>query len=293
MPARGSPYTRAVDLPLPLSLRHRIDEFRERLQRIPTNLNEYGYDPFGLDVSYFEEYAPLFVLGYDLYHRVEVTGIENVPEGPVLLVGNHAGNTLPMDAFAVITAMILEAEPPRIPRGMAESYLPRIPFWNQLVYRGGAVVGTPENCLRLLRSGECILVFPEGSRGFIKPHSQAYQLQSFGQGFARLALEAGAPVVPIGIVGSEEQSPGLLDSKKLARLFGTPAFPVTWGFPWLGLLGYIPMPVKYRLHFGKPILLKGDANDEDEALEEQVQIVKDEIRNLIERGLHERSGWFR
>ena len=246
-----------MELPLPLSARQRIDDFRERLQQIPTNLNEYRYDPFGLDLSFFEEFAPLFVLGYDLYHHVEVSGVENVPEGPVLLVGNHAGNTLPTDAGAVVTAMILEAEPPRIPRGMAESYLPTIPFFNQLVYRGGAIVGTPENCTRLLRAGECILVFPGGSHGI----SKAYQLQHFGLGFARLALETGAP-----------------------------AFPVTWGFPWLG---FVPMPVKYRLHFGKPIQRQGDANDEDDVQQEQVRIVKDEISHLIQLGLHERKDWFR
>ena len=70
-----NPYTRAVDLPLPLSVRHRIDDFRERLQQIPTDLNEYGYDPFGLDLSFWHDLAPALVLAYDLYHRVEVSGI--------------------------------------------------------------------------------------------------------------------------------------------------------------------------------------------------------------------------
>jgi len=282
-----------VDLPLPLAVRHRIDDFRDRLQQIPTDLNEYGYDPFGLDLSFYDDLAPFFTLLFDLYHRVEVSGIEDVPEGPVLLVGNHAGNTLPMDAFTVVTAMILEAQPPRIPRGMAESFLPSIPFWNQVVSRAGAVVGTPENCTRLLRAGECILVFPEGSRGFVKSYKRAYQLQRFGLGFARLALETGAPVVPIGIVGSEEQSPGLIDSAELARLIGAPAFPITWGFPWLGPLGFLPLPVKYHIHLGKPIQLQGDGNDEDEVIQGQVEIVKDEIRRLIQRGLHERTDWFR
>ena len=73
----------------------------------------------------------------------------------------------------------------------------------------------------LLESGEAIMVFPEGHRGFIKPHSKAYQLQRFGTGFARLALETKTPIVPVGIVGSEEQSPGLYDSKLLGRLIGS------------------------------------------------------------------------
>ena len=46
--------------------------------------------------------------------------------------------------------------------------------------------------------------FPEGQRGFIKPYSEAYELQSFGLGFMRMALQTGTPIVPVGIVGSEE-----------------------------------------------------------------------------------------
>jgi 1-acyl-sn-glycerol-3-phosphate acyltransferase len=175
---------------------------------------------------------------------------------------------------------------------MAEFYLPSIPWWNEMIHRGGAVVGTPENCKRLLKAGEAIMVFPEGSRGFIKPYSKAYQLQRFGLGFARLALETDTPVVPVGIVGSEEQSPGLLDSKRLAAMIGAPSFPITWTFPLLGPLGFLPLPVKYRLRFGEPMRLEGDPDDTDEVMQHQVDRVKDQISLLIEEGLEERKGWF-
>ena len=69
-------------------------------------------------------------------------------------------------------------------------------------------------------------------------------------GMARLALRTHTPILPVGIVGSEEQSPGIADSKLLGRLVGAPAFPITVGFPWLGPLGYLPLPVKFRVHFG-------------------------------------------
>ena len=164
-------------------------------------------------------------------------------------------------------AMLLDAEPPRMVRAMAEFYLPRIPWWSELIHRAGAVVGTPENCVRLLEREEAIMVFPEGARGFIKPFSKRYKLQRFGTGFVRLALQTKTPIVPVGIVGSEEQSPGLVDSKALAKLIGAPAFPVTWFFPWLGLLGYLPLPVKYRIHFGDPIRFEGDANEDDESID--------------------------
>jgi 1-acyl-sn-glycerol-3-phosphate acyltransferase len=282
-----------MDLPLPLALRALADEVDERLARIPTPLNEYGFDPFGASLSFARRVGTVAAFLYRHYFRVETHGIEKVPMGRVLLIANHAGNTLPMDGTMLSTALLLDAEPPRFARAMAEFYLPRIPWWSEAIHRGGAVVGTPENCVRLLEREEAIMVFPEGSRGFIKPFSQRYKLQRFGTGFARLALQTKTPIVPVGIVGSEEQSPGLIDSKRLAKLIGAPSFPVTWFFPWLGLLGFLPLPVKYRLHFGDPIRLEGDPNDDDEAIGRQVERVKDEIALLLEEGLAQRESWFR
>jgi len=282
-----------MDLPLPLALRSLSDEVEERLARIPTSMNEYGFDPFGASVEFAQRVGTFAAFLYRHYFRVETQGIEKVPDGRVLLIGNHAGNTLPMDGAMLATAMLLEAEPPRFVRAMAEFYLPRIPWWNEMIHRAGAVVGTPENCVRLLEREEAIMVFPEGSRGFIKPFRERYKLQRFGTGFVRLALQTHTPIVPVGIVGSEEQSPGLIDSKRLARLIGAPSFPVTWFFPWLGLAGFLPLPVKYRLHFGDPIHLEGDANDDDETISRHVARVKDEIALLLEEGLAQREGWFR
>ncbi len=276
-----------------LAVREQVEEVGERIKQIPTELNEYGYDEFGLDPAWFRKTALLSVLLYRYYFRVETRGIENVPPGRVLLIANHAGNTIPMDGGLLGLSMLLEAEPPRIVRGMAEFYLPRIPWYSQLIHRVGAVVGTPENCRRLLESGEAIMVFPEGHRGFIKPHHKAYQLQRFGTGFARLALETKTPIVPVGIVGSEEQSPGLYDSKLLGRLIGSPAFPITATFPLLGPLGFIPLPVKFRLHFGEPMMLDGDAQSDDVHIREQVDRVRDNISLLLEEALEERQGWFR
>ena len=71
------------------------------------------------------------------------------------------------------------------------------------------------------------------------------------------------------------------------------AQPVGVEVEWPGPLGFLPLPVKYHIHFGKPIQLQGDGNDEDEVIQGQVEIVKDEIRRLIQRGLHERTDWFR
>jgi 1-acyl-sn-glycerol-3-phosphate acyltransferase len=278
--------------PLPEPLRSLRDEIEERARQLPTRLNEFGVDPFGYDPRYGRGFLLLLGLLYRYWLRVEVHGIERVPEGRVLLIGNHAGNTFAYDGAMVGMAMFLEAKPPRVVRGMGEYYLPTIPWFNVFMHRMGSVVGTPSNCEQLLEQGEAIMVFPEGERGFVKPYRKRYQLQRFGLGFLRLALETATPIVPVGIVGAEEQSPCLANLRGLGRLIGSPAFPITLTFPWLGLGSFVPLPVKFRIRFGAPLLFEGDPNEDDAVVERKVEVVKDAIRALLREGLAERKSWF-
>lgn len=269
------------------------NEIDRRYERVVTPLNEYGYDPFGFDRE--TSRIPVLILAafYRYWFRAEATGIENLPaQGPVLIVANHGGNTYPWDASMIGMAVLLEAEPPRLVRGLGEFYLPTIPFFNEFMARMGSVVGTPENCRQLFARGECAMVFPEGARGFVKPYRKAYELQRFGLGFMRLALEHRVPIVPVGVVGSEEHSPGLADVKWLGRLIGSPAFPVTITLPWLGPLGFIPLPVKFFLHFGRQLRFEGEHDAEDTDIEPKVAEVKGEIQRLIQEGLRKRKSWF-
>ncbi len=279
-------------LPLPSSVRDLLEEIDERIARLPTRLNEYGYDSFGFSPKTARMMMPLQGLFYRYWLRVETSGIERVPAGRLFLIANHAGNTFAWDGAMLGAALFFECEPPRMVRGMAEYYLPTIPFFNVGMHRVGSVVGTPENCTQLLHQDEVIMAFPEGQRGFVKKFSQRYQLQRFGLGFMRLALETGTPILPVGIVGSEEQSPGLTNVKALGRLIGAPAFPITLLFPWLGLAGFLPLPVKFRIHFGEPIHFEGDPTEDDASIEKKVDVVKSDIRELISEGLAARKGWF-
>ena len=269
-----------------------LQEVEERLGRLPTRLNEYGYDPFGFDPGYSRSLMAVMALVYRHWFRVEATGVDRVPEGRVLLIANHAGNTFAWDGAMLGLALLLEGDPPRMVRGMAEYYLPTIPFFNVFLHRVGSVVGTPENCVQLLEHEEAIMAFPEGQRGFVKTYRQRYQLQRFGLGFLRLALETGTPIVPVGIVGGEEQSPGLANVPALGRLIGAPAFPITIGFPWLGLVGFLPLPVKFRIRFGEALHFEGDPAEDDSSIENKVEVVKDAIRKLVAEGLEARRGWF-
>ena len=266
-------------------------EIADRLAKIPNRLNEYGYDPWGLDLEVLKQSMIPGVLAYRYWFRVKTTGIENLPEGRVLIVGNHAGQVA-IDGMMVGTAMILEAEPPRIGRGMGEFWLPTIPWFNVFMHRIGGVVGTPKNCVDLLHNEEAVMVFPEGVRGMNKLFWQRYQLQRFGLGFMRLAMQTRSPVVPVAVVGSEEQAIAIANLMPLARLLGMPAFPVTPTWPLLGPIGMIPLPVRYHIQFGEPMRFDGDPDDEDHVIERKVDRVKRAISAMIAEMRRKRRGLF-
>ena len=259
---------------------------RERLAKLTPPRNEYGVDPYGFDVDFAIAAVAPFAWLYRNYFRVTLHGIDRVPaDGRVLLVANHSGQ-LPFDAAMLAVALLLDMDPPRIARALVERWVPTLPFISPFFARIGQVVGTPENCRRLLAADEALMVFPEGVRGLNKVFSERYKLRSFSSGFMRLALEANAPIVPIGVVGAEEQAPALVDLKPLARMLGMPALPIT---PYLLPL---PLPVHYHVYFGEPLRFTGSPDADDAELERQAGEVQAAVQGLVNQGLAERPGVF-
>lgn len=260
---------------------------QERLEKLTPPANEFGVDPYGFDADFtVAALAPLVWL-YRKYFRVRTTGLEKVPgEGRVLLVANHSGQ-LPFDAAMLGVSLLVDKDPPRAARALVEKWVPRLPFVSTFYARLGQVVGTPENCRRLLAAGEALMVFPEGVRGLNKPFRERYRLKEFGNGFLRLALETDCPIVPVGIVGAEEQSPSITNLPTLARLLGMPALPLT---P-TGLVP-IPLPTRYHILFGDPLTFHGSPDDEDAVLEAKVERVRGAVQALLDHGLRERKHVF-
>jgi 1-acyl-sn-glycerol-3-phosphate acyltransferase len=257
----------------------------------PGKPGELGFDPWGFSPSFAK-------LGYSFgkrffmrYFRPEVSGIENVPEGRVLLVPNHSGQ-LPFDGIVIALVMLLHGKPPRAIRAMVERAFPSMPFVNEVLIRGGAVLGDPVNCKNLLEDEQAILVFPEGARGGGKVFQKRYQLQKFGRGFMRLALQTKTPIVPVGVVGGEESIISVYDVRPLAKLLGLPYVPVSPLLPVLGPLAYVPMPVKFHIRFGEPLRFDGPSDDEDARIDEKVDVVKAAIARLIAAERANRKGIF-
>jgi 1-acyl-sn-glycerol-3-phosphate acyltransferase len=283
--------TRAARATVGSTIFHLEREIDARMRRIPTRLNAYGYDAWGFHTETAKRAFMSTALLYRYWFRAEAHDIDRIPSGRVLLISNHAGQ-IALDAAMITLACFLEAETPRIVRGMGEYWLPTVPWVSEIMVRAGSVVGTRKNCIDMLEQEEAVIAFPEGVRGMNKLIWERYQLQQFGQGFMRLALETGTPIVPIAVVGSEEQAPAIANVLPIARLLGTPAFPITFTWPWLGLLGMIPFPVKYHIYFGEPMRFDGSANDEDEVIGLKVDQVKRQIAGMLADGLAQRRSLF-
>lgn len=265
------------------------EPFVDRMQRVPMALGGSGIDPFGLDPEW-AKYALVTVgLLHRRYFRTEVHGIENVPEGRVLLVANHSGQ-VPLDGALIGAGLFMDAEPPRIVRAMVEKWAVSLPFVSLIFARVGQVVGVPENAKRLLEQGEALLVFPEGARGISKTFDQRYKLTEFGLGFMRLAIETQTPIVPVAVIGAEEQYVSVANVQSLAKLLRMPAFPI---IPQLLVPGLqLPLPTKYRIWFGAPMNFSGDPDDDDAIIDEKVWLVRQTIQSMLNRGLKERSHIF-
>jgi 1-acyl-sn-glycerol-3-phosphate acyltransferase len=272
---------------LPRSGRHLAERAARRLR------GENAEDEWGFDEDFVELVYPLFELMYERWWRVKASGVSNVPaHGRAMLVANHAG-VLPWDATMMSVAILKNHPIPRYPRFMVLDWAFRLPWVSQFMRRVGGVVASPFNATRLLEQDHLVMVFPEGAKGAGKPFSERYRLQRFGRGgFVEIALRTGAPIVPVAIVGSEEIYPKIGESRLLARLIGSPYFPITPTFPALGPLGTIPLPSRWRIEFCPPIDVSGygpEAADDRARVFELSERVRDTIQdklyeNLVKRG---------
>jgi 1-acyl-sn-glycerol-3-phosphate acyltransferase len=264
-------------------------DFEERLQRLSERLIDGRVDPFGLDLETAKYAIAATAFLHRVYFRTEAKGYEHVPAGRVLLVANHSGQ-LPIDGLLIGASMFLDADPPRLIRSMVEKWTQGLPFVGVFFQRVGQVVGVPENARRLLELGEANMVFPEGARGISKPFWRRYELAEFGLGFMRLALETHTPIVPIAVVGAEEQYINIGNVDRVARLLHMPVFPIVpqWLLPGLQL----PLPTKVRICVGEPLYFSGDPDDEDAVIEKKVAIVRRTIQSMVNRGLKERRSLF-
>lgn len=222
-----------------------------------------------------------------VYFRPRAVGLENLPEGPCLIVANHSGGGV-ADVLSFATLWFERFEGKRPTTGLAHPVAFWVPGIAWVLRSFGAVPSTYEHARAAFASGASVLVFPGGDHEGFRPIWQANRVDWNGrQGFLKIARESWVPVVPLGYRGAHYTAPILWRSRALAwllvlpRLLGIKRVPVSllqleglaailvlappaWGWAWTAVLAYlwsifpiawqwptIPWPV--RLHVGKPI----------------------------------------
>ena len=137
-------------------------------------------------------------------YRLRARGVEHLPEGGFVLAANHTSN---FDPWPLGIPLL----PDRQLRFMAKAELFN-PIFTPILNAGGAFkvhrgqgdVEAMRTAIALVEEGEIVVMFPEGTRqtkGLRKRHSARPHT-----GAARIALAAGAPLVPAAIAGTDRLS---------------------------------------------------------------------------------------
>lgn len=239
-----------------------------------------NYDRFGMSRRALTAAHRVARPLYTRYFRVDSVGSEHVPKGPSIVVSNHSG-MLPFDG--AMLAHDLYTRRGVIVRPVADHLVARLPLVSTTLQRLGVVGGSLGNARALLQEGASLLIFPEGMPGIGKPFSQRYQLTAWRPGHAELALRFGVPIVPVAVIGAEEQYPAVHNSRALGRLIGAPYVPLP--------AHLLPLPTKYHLHYGAPIAPEGNA-DSSRDVRAHAARSRDAVAGLIAQGLAARRGIF-
>ncbi|MGV1037376.1 MAG: 1-acyl-sn-glycerol-3-phosphate acyltransferase [Candidatus Nanopelagicales bacterium] len=190
------------------------------------------------------------------YHRLSVTIDGDLPYEPTMIVGNHGfGGIFDLNVWAML-ATLDELAP-----GRPITFLTHQLAWTlqvgSLIERLGARPASDQTALDSFAQGHHVVVFPGGDFEAAKSFGDRNKVMFGGRsGFARVAIAAGVPVVPVVTAGAGESALVLAQGKRLAKLLRADkllrvsTLPVSVSIPWglnvgvVGMLPYLPLPTK-------------------------------------------------
>jgi 1-acyl-sn-glycerol-3-phosphate acyltransferase len=247
------------------------------------------------DPDYVREQLPLLWLVMSLWFRGEVRGLGNIPEqGPVLLVGNHSGGNVPADTFLFTLAFSTYFGVERRFHQLAHNLVLAFPV-GRMLRPYGTVAASREHAQRALDADAAVLVYPGGDWEVHRPIWERNRIDfARRKGFIQLALDQGAPIVPVVAIGGQETALFLARGDRIARALGIDrllrlkVMPISIALPW-GLnvgdfLGHIPLPSKLTIEVLPPVDLEaefGDAPEADEVYDYLVARMQEALSTLV------------
>lgn len=184
------------------------------------------------------------------YFRHRVHGLERVPDGPTLVVGNHSGGKIPIDTFLFCSSWYDHFDFGRpLYALMHDALFHPVARLQRSLRRVGCVKANWENAREILTNGHSLIVLPGGDYETYRPFRERNRIDFAGRtGFIRVALETGVPVTPVVQIGGHELFMILARGERLAKWSGltkllrVKAFPITLGLPGLLYVGPVPSP---------------------------------------------------
>ncbi|HEY6099389.1 MAG TPA: lysophospholipid acyltransferase family protein, partial [Anaeromyxobacter sp.] len=252
-------------------------------------------DRFGMDARFAERFDVVVEILCSIWWRVTLLDAGRVPDaGPAVVVANHAG-TVPWNALVLRHALRRQHPARRDLRPLLDDAECDLPFIGTAAVRYGAVRASPEAARAILSAGDLVGVFPEGSAVAKKPWRDRYRIQRFGRGgFVKVALRAGAPIVPCAVVGSEEASPAISRTGWLAERLGISLVAGTSALR-LGTAALLPLPSRWTLRFGEPIDVRGHGAaeaDEPTVVGAIADRVRTSLQAMLDEGIAARTSVF-
>lgn len=243
------------------------------------------------------------------YFKPVVKGLEHIPDGPALFVGNHSGGTLIPDSFILGQALYDAVGVEEMPYGLGHQIAISIPLLHHLVVPLGAVRASHENAHALFEKGHKVLVYPGGDIDSMRAFKDRDRVV-FGprRGYLRLALRENVPIIPVVAIGGQSTFLILDDGAWLARLlkvdrwFRMKVWPITLSLPWGLLIGptppHLPLPSKILVEVLQPIRFDRSGEEaaaDDDYIETCHARVLDEMQTAMTRLAEERRsyGWRR
>ena len=213
-----------------------------------------GGDPDAVDPAALRRCAgwTRLFFGRDRYFELDAQGWEHLPDTASMIVSNHSGGTSIPDAWGLVVSWYQHVGFQRPLLMMGHDMVFAIKGLGEAFERVGVMRAGRVAARRALgEQGRDLLVFPGGDRDTWRPFSQRYAVRFSGRrGYARIAVEAGVPIVPVAHVGAHHTLVVLTDGEKMARRMGLPAlaratiFPVHLSLPWGLAIG--PCPTSRR-----------------------------------------------